>query len=129
VMALTDAPLVVSHTGVHSACPSPRNIPDALMARIAAGGGLIGIGFWADVTCDDSPAGIARVIAHAAARFGVEHVALGSDFDGAITAAFDASELAALTHALIETGMSEADIRAVMGENAIRFFLEQLPQD
>jgi len=129
VLDMTDAPLIVSHTGVRSLCETPRNIPDALLAEIAARGGLIGIGFWADVTCDDSPAGIARVIIHAADIFGVEAVALGSDYDGSITASFDASELAAMTDALLVGGMSEADIRAVMGENQIRFFLENLPED
>ncbi|MBI1235477.1 MAG: peptidase M19 [Alphaproteobacteria bacterium] len=129
VLDMTGAPLIVSHTGVRSLCETPRNIPDALLAEIAARGGLIGIGFWADVTCDDSPAGIARVIAHAADTFGVEAVALGSDYDGSITATFDASELAALTDALLAGGMSEAGIRAVMGENQIRFFLEHLPAE
>jgi microsomal dipeptidase-like Zn-dependent dipeptidase len=129
VLDMTDAPLIVSHTGIRSLCETPRNISDDLLAEIAARGGLIGIGFWADVTCDDSPAGIARVIAHGVDRFGVEAIALGSDYDGSITASFDASELAALTHALLEAGMSEADIRAVMGENQIRFFLENLPAE
>ncbi len=129
VLDMTDAPLIVSHTGVRSLCETPRNIDDALFAEIAARGGLIGIGFWADVTCDDSPAGVARVIAYAAEQFGLEAIALGSDYDGSITATFDASELAALTDALLAGGMSEADIRAVMGENQIRFFLENLPAE
>jgi membrane dipeptidase len=129
VLDMTDAPLIVSHTGVRSLCETQRNIPDALMAEIAARGSLIGIGFWADVTCDDSPAGIARVIAYAADQFGIDAIALGSDYDGSITATFDASELAALTDALLAGGMSETDIRAVMGENQIRFFLENLPAE
>lgn len=129
VLDMSDAPLIVSHTGIRSLCETPRNVPDELLAEIAARGGLIGIGFWADVTCDDSPAGIARAIAHAVDVLGVEAVALGSDYDGSITATFDASELAALTHALLDAGMSEADIRAVMGENQIRFFLANLPEE
>jgi microsomal dipeptidase-like Zn-dependent dipeptidase len=129
VLDITRAPLIVSHTGVRSLCETPRNIPDALLAEIAARGGLIGIGFWADVTCDDTPDGIARVIRYAADLFGVDAVALGSDYDGSITARFDASELAALTHALLAAGMSEADTRAVMGENQIRFFIENLPEE
>lgn len=128
VLDLTNRPVILSHTGIRSLCETPRNIPDALMARIADGGGLIGIGFWADVTCDDSPAGVARVIAYAAEQFGVEHIALGSDYDGTVTTQFDASELAVLTQALLALGMSEAEIRLVMGENAIRFFSENLPE-
>lgn len=128
VLALTDAPIILSHTGVSSLCESPRNIPDSLMREIAGRGGLIGIGFWADVICDDTPAGIARALIHAADRFGADAIALGSDFDGTVTTTLDASELAAITQALIDAGMREDDIRAVMGANAVRFFLENLPE-
>ena len=127
VLALTSRPVIISHTGIRSQCETNRNIPDPLMTRIAQGGGLIGIGFWADVTCDDSPAGIARVMVYAAERFGVEHIALGSDYDGTVTTTFDASEMAVLTEALLAQGMSESDVRLVMGENTISFFLENLP--
>lgn len=129
VLELTDAPLIVSHTGIRSLCESPRNISDELMQQIADRGGLIGIGYWADVICYDTPAGVARAIAYAAETLGVDAIALGSDFDGTVTTRFDASELAALTDALIGTGMSTDDIRAVMGENAVRFFTENLPED
>tara|TARA_R110002072_G_scaffold79652_15_gene183591 strand:+ start:34 stop:1203 length:1170 start_codon:yes stop_codon:yes gene_type:complete len=127
VLDLTDVPLVISHTGIHGHCEARRNIPDDLMAEVASRGGVIGIGFWADVTCDDSPEGVAATILAAIDLLGVEHVALGSDYDGTITATFDASEYAVLTDRLLAAGLSEADIRQVMGENTIRFFLENLP--
>ena len=127
VLAMTDSPLVVSHTGVHGHCEVKRNIPDALMQRIAAGGGLIGIGFWEDVTCDDSPEGVAATLLAAIDLIGVDHVALGSDYDGTVTTTFDASEYAVLTDRLLAAGLSESEIRQVMGENTIRFFLENLP--
>ena len=127
VLDMTDLPLVISHTGIHGHCAAKRNIPDDLMQEVAARGGVIGIGFWADVTCDDSPEGVAAAILAAIDLLGVEHVALGSDYDGTITATFDASEYAVLTDRLLAAGLSEADIRAVMGENTIRFFLENLP--
>ena len=128
VLQLTGRPLIVSHTGVHGHCETKRNIPDVLMGQIAANNSLIGIGFWADVTCDDSPEGVAMAIQAAVERFGVEHVALGSDYDGTITTTFDASELSVITDQLLALGMSESDIRQVMGENTIRFFLENLPE-
>ena len=127
VLAMTDSPLVVSHTGVHGHCEVKRNIPDALMQRIAAGGGLIGIGFWGDVTCDDSPEGVAATLLAAIDLLGVDHVALGSDYDGTVTTTFDASEYAVLTDRLLAAGLSEGEIRQVMGENTVRFFLENLP--
>lgn len=128
VLAMTEAPFVVSHTGIYSACPSKRNISDTLMVQIAARGGLVGIGYWEEAVCDASPEGIARVIFIAVEKLGADHVALGSDFDGAVTAEMDTSELGALTDRLLALGMDETTIAKVMGENAIRFFAENLPE-
>lgn len=128
VLSMTDRPLIVSHTGVHGHCEIVRNIPDELMLQIADAGGLVGIGYWAAVTCDDSPEGVARAIIAAVDLLGVEHVALGSDYDGTVTTTFDTSELAVITDRLLSLGMTEADIQLVMGENAIRYFLENLPE-
>ena len=127
VLAQTDRPLIVSHTGFEGHCSSPRNVSDATMRAITEGGGLIGVGFWADVTCDASPAGIADAIAYGIAAFGEDRIALGSDFDGTVTTSLDASELAALTQALLDRGLTETQVRKVMGENAVRFFLATLP--
>jgi microsomal dipeptidase-like Zn-dependent dipeptidase len=128
VLAMTDVPLVVSHTGIYSHCQTVRNFPDDLMKDIAATGGLIGIGFWKDVTCDDSPAGIAGAIVAAVALVGEDHVALGSDFDGSVRTSFDVSELAALTQALIDAGLSEPVIAKIMGGNMVRFLQGALPE-
>ncbi|SEW38527.1 Zn-dependent dipeptidase, dipeptidase homolog [Cognatiyoonia koreensis] len=128
VLAMTEMPIVVSHTGVHSVCPVKRNYTDDLMQDIAATGGVIAIGYWADVLCDDSPAGIATTIAAAIALVGEDHVSLGSDFDGSVTTALDTSELSAITHALIVAGLSERQIRKVMGENMLRVLRERLPE-
>ena len=51
---------------------------------------------------------------------GIEHVALGSDFDGSVTTRFDTAQLVQVTQALMEAGLSEEEIRAVMGGNALR---------
>ena len=128
VLSLSSTPLVVSHTGVQGACDQPRNISDELIRRIAAGGGLIGIGYWDGAVCDPTPAGIAKSIAYAVDLVGVAHVALGSDYDGATSVYFDTSELAVLTQALLEQGLRHAEIRAVMGENQIRFLRKYLPE-
>lgn len=128
VLAMTKAPLIVSHTGLRGQCDSPRNLPDDLMQEIAATGGLIGVGFWDGAVCEPTLTAIAEAIAYAVNLVGAEHVALGSDFDGATTVPFDASEAAALTDALLKAGVDEPSIRAVMGENAIRFLEESLPE-
>lgn len=126
VIAMTDIPLVLSHTGLHSHCQVKRNLDDGLMQEVAATGGVIGIGYWADVTCDDSPQGVAETIAAAIAVVGEDHVSLGSDFDGSVATAFDTSELAALTQTLLDQGLSEVQIRKVMGENMIRLLRARL---
>lgn len=126
VLDMTDMPVIVSHTGLYSHCKVKRNFPDDLMREIAATGGVIGIGYWEDVTCDDSPAGVAATVKAAIAAVGADHVTLGSDFDGAVTTSFDASELPALTEALLDAGISEGDIRKVMGENMIRVLRARL---
>lgn len=127
VLDMVEVPVVVSHTGIRSQCETVRNFPDDLMRRVAEGGGLIGIGFWGEVTCDDTPAGIAASIVAAIGVVGEDHVALGSDFDGAVGTRFDASELAALTQALIDKGLAEPVIARVMGGNMVRFLQSALP--
>ena len=59
-------------------------------------------------------------MAHVRDLVGIDHVALGSDFDGTVTTQFDTSQLVQITHALIDAGFTEAEIRAVMGGNALR---------
>ncbi len=127
VLAITDIPLVVSHTGIYSHCATKRNFPDDLMRKIAATGGVIAIGYWADVVCDASPKGVAGAIKAAIDLVGENHVSLGSDYDGTIEAEFDTSELSALTHALLQQGLSEDQIRKVMGANMVRVLRARLP--
>ncbi|UWP87891.1 dipeptidase [Aliiroseovarius crassostreae] len=126
VLAMTDMPLVISHTGLHSHCQTKRNIPDDLMRQVAATGGVIGIGYWADVTCDDSPAGVAAAIRAAIAAVGEDAVSYGSDYDGTVRVGFDTSDLAALTQAMLDAGLSERQIRKVSGENMLRVLRARL---
>jgi microsomal dipeptidase-like Zn-dependent dipeptidase len=127
VLQIASKPIVVSHSGVHGVCPSPRNISDKLMVEIAAKGGLIGIGYWDGAVCDYTPDGVAKAIKYAVNLVGVDHVALGSDYDGTTSVKFDASESVALIDALQRQGLSDDDIRKVAGGNTIRFLQERLP--
>lgn len=127
VLALTRRPVILSHGGVAGACDTARNLADEQMRRIAAAGGLLGIGYWDAAACDITPAGVVRSIRYAVDLLGAGHVALGSDYDGATTVAFDTSELSALTQAMLDAGFSEQEIRLVMGENVKRFLLQYLP--
>lgn len=128
-LAIAARPTVISHTGIKGACDSPRNIEDALMKRVADAGGLIGIGYWKGAVCDPAPAEVVKAIRYAIDSLGADHVALGSDYDGAVPVAFDTSELAVLTAEMQKAGFTDEEIAKVMGDNAIRFFREQLPTE
>lgn len=127
ILKNSSRPVVMSHTGIKGICPTERNISEKLMKQITRQGGLIAIGFWSKAICDISPRGIVKAIRYGIDKFGVDHIALGSDFDGAVRTALDASELAVLTHTMLEEGMSEMEIRKVMGENSLRFLKQYLP--
>jgi len=97
------------------------------MHKITDKGGLIGVGFWEDVICDATPEGIASGLIYGIENFGEDNIALGSDYDGTVTTHLDASEVNAITQALLDKNVDPDIIRKVMGENTIRFFLENLP--
>ena len=128
VLAIPDTRPVISHTGIASHCPSPRNLSDDLVAQIAQSGGLIGIGFWSDVVCGKTPADVAGAIAAAIRLAGEDHVALGSDWDGSVDSPFDAAHLAALTQALIDQGLTSDQIAKVMGGNMMEYLRQTLPE-
>jgi len=129
VVAVAARPVIASHTGVVGTCPSIRNLADDQLLAIAATGGLVGVGFWPTATCGRDPAAIARAIAHAVSVVGSDHVALGSDFDGAVPVPFDASGMALLTEALLAIGLCDTVIGRVMGGNVIELLSRTLPSD
>ena len=126
VLDMATRPVIVSHTGVQTVCPGPRNLTDDQIRRVAANGGIIGIGYWDAAVCDPSPAGIARTIKSVVDLVGADHVALGSDFDGGTTTRFDTSDLAQITAALLEAGLTADQVREVMGGNAVRLLQQGL---
>jgi len=128
VLAIATRPLVVSHTGVRGTCDNNRNLTDDQIRAVVAKGGLIGIGYWDTATCGTDARAIARAIRYVSDRVGVEHVALGSDFDGAITAPFDTTGLVEITDAMLDAGYSEQEIRLIMGENVVSFLKANLPE-
>jgi len=127
VLAIASRPVLVSHTGLSSICPGPRNLPDDVVARIAGSGGMVAIGFWKAAVCGGDAAAIAHEIRRAIEVAGDDHVALGSDFDGGVAMPFDAGHMAMLTSALVDEGLTPAQIRRVMGENEKAFLRAMLP--
>jgi membrane dipeptidase len=126
VARLEAGPLVASHSGAHEICRTSRNLTDRQLDAIGDSGGLVGIVFacqflrpdFAEDT--DTPLElIARHAAYVAERIGIEHVALGSDFDGAtIPAAVGGVDgMPRVINALAEAGFSETELDQIAWDN------------
>jgi microsomal dipeptidase-like Zn-dependent dipeptidase len=120
ILKIARRPVVSSHGGVQATCKVNRNLTDEEIKGVAATGGIIGIGYWEGAICDTDPNAVATAMKHVRDLVGIRHVALGSDYDGATTVRFDTSQLVQVTQALMDAGFSEDEIRAVMGDNAVR---------
>ena len=120
VLAMAKRPVVSSHGGVQATCKVNRNLTDDEVRGVAKTGGVVGIGYWEGAICSTDPRAAAKAMKHVRDLVGIQHVALGSDYDGATTVRFDTSQLAQVTQALMDEGFTPDEIRAVMGENALR---------
>jgi membrane dipeptidase len=129
VLSIATRPLLVSHTGVRGTCDNNRNLSDGQIRAVAAKGGLIGIGYWDTVTCGTNAQAIVKAMRYVSDLVGAEHVALGSDFDGAVTAPFDTTGLVEVTDAMLSAGYSEREIAMIMGGNVVEFLRANLPEE
>ncbi|GAB4314114.1 MAG: membrane dipeptidase [Promethearchaeota archaeon] len=122
-------PSLVSHAGVKSVHEHGRNLDDDQLRAVASTGGVVGVInqsiFLGGGSLDDL---VAHVLA-ARDVAGYRHVAIGSDFDGAIfpvKGLEDVTRFPALTAALLDAGLPKREVRAILGENALRV-LAQVP--
>lgn len=127
-------PLIVSHTGFSGMTPHWRNLDDEQGRAIVESGGLLGVlfhsSFLGDPALGGSVSSIARHLKYGLERFGVESICLGSDWDGMIATPFDMPtclELPRLVQALIDEGVNEANIRAILGGNFLRVLRQTRP--
>jgi microsomal dipeptidase-like Zn-dependent dipeptidase len=128
VLAIATRPVVVSHTGAKGTCNNNRNLTDDQIRAVAANGGLIGIGYWSTASCGTDANAIVKAMRYVSDLVGAEHVALGSDFDGAVTEPFDTTGLVKITEAMLASGFSEQEIHMIMGENVVKFLKANLPE-
>jgi membrane dipeptidase len=90
VAGLSDAPLVATHSNAHALCASSRNLTDRQLEAVRASGGVVGVNFAVSFLredgSDDRDTPISEIVRHVdylSGRMGIDHVAFGSDFDGA----------------------------------------------
>jgi microsomal dipeptidase-like Zn-dependent dipeptidase len=120
LIATARRPLVSSHGGVKAICKTNRNLSDDEIRGIARTGGLVAIGYWDGAICGTDPRVAAKAMKHVRDLVGIQHVAFGSDYDGATTVRFDVSQMEQMTQALLDEGFTADEIRAVAGGNALR---------
>ena len=127
VLARSTRPVVVSHTGVRGTCEGPRNLTDEDLRALAQNGGIAAIAFFKGATCGEDLDAILDAILYTIEIVGIDHVALGSDFDGAVATPFDIAGMAQITTGLRRRGLGDEEIGKVLGGNALRIFRENLP--
>ncbi len=130
VAGLSEAPLVATHSNAHALCAATRNLTDEQLDAVAASGGVVGVNFAVSFLREDGsvlPAetGLDEIVRHIdylVDRMGIEHVAFGSDFDGADVPAelAGAQDFPKLVDALRDAGYDERALASITHENWLR---------
>ncbi len=131
-LALSEQPVVCSHSSCRALCDHPRNLTDAQMRALAAKGGVIQVTMYAGFLCKEGEATLddfMRHLLHAIDVAGIDHVGIGTDFDGdgKVTGCADASQLRNVTRELLRRGFSPDEIEKIWGGNWLRV-LQQVQQ-
>ncbi len=129
VAKCSDAPLVSTHTAVEAICPAARNLTDRQIDAVGESGGVIGVNFFVGNLREDGKwerdmplTQLVRHVDYIANRIGIDHVAFGSDFDGATMAddLSDVTRLPNLIATLRSAGYEDASLRKITHENWLR---------
>lgn len=131
MLALSSKPIIVSHAACDSLCSHPRNLSDEQLKALARQGGVLGITFVADFL---HPQGggledLIRHIIHGVEKAGIDHIGIGSDFDGAhlCRGINGVEDLPLLWQALEKAGFNQKEIAKIQGGNFLRILQQTLP--
>jgi len=124
---ISSKPIVCSHSSARALCDHPRNLTDDQMRALAAKGGVAQTTIYNGFLRQDGKACILDVmehLEHAIQVMGIDHVGLGTDFDGdgGVRGLADASELINFTKQLLRKRYSEEDIQKIWGGNFLRVY-------
>ncbi len=124
-LELSTTPIVCSHSSCRALCDHPRNLTDKQMKALAEKGGVMQVTIYKGFLVKDGQAtlqDVVRHIKHAVKVMGIDHVGIGTDFDGdgGVPGVASANELPNLTRALLREGYSVQDLRKIWGENFLR---------
>jgi membrane dipeptidase len=164
-LRVSQAPVIASHSSAFALCPSPRNVPDDMLAEVKKNGGVVMVNFYSGFIVPEMarrtraifeeyqakyrdpaarakaleawfkdegaklPRGslndVANHIDHIVKVAGIDHVGIGSDFDGITRwpeGLDDVASYPRLTEELLRRGYSEEDVHKVLGANVMRVF-------
>lgn len=131
VLAISKDPVIVSHANVYSLCKNDRNLTDKQIKYLAKNGGVLGITFCPFFLKENSRATLDDVLNHidyVIDLVGINHVGIGSDYDGLPQGVIPAKKLEQsskftnLTKGLISRGYSDDQILKIIGGNFLRVF-------
>ena len=132
ILEVTTNPIIATHSGVRAIKDHYRNLYDYQIVGIANSGGVIGLVFYPPFVGDPNDTGssdiddIIKHIDYIVDLVGIDHAAIGSDFDG--TGGYladgldDVTKFPDLTYALLEHGYSQEEVKKILGENFLRVF-------
>jgi membrane dipeptidase len=128
VIGETKKPIIASHSNAYRLMNHPRNLTDEQLMAIAQNKGLVGVNFAPEfIHGKQSAVELVEHIEHIANVAGIDHVGLGSDFDG-ITETPEglenATKMINITRGLVYKGFSDLEIKKVLGLNFLRVFKE-----
>ena len=126
---ISNKPIVASHSSARALCNHPRNLTDDQLRALAAKGGVAQVTLYSGFLKEEGAATIVDAIQHLNHMvniMGIEHVGIGTDFDGdgGIIGCASASELINFTRCLLKERYSEEDIRRIWGGNFLRVMEE-----
>jgi membrane dipeptidase len=127
---VAEAPVIWSHASARGVWDHPRNVPDQVLRRLADNGGVVMVTFVTSFVSAGDSATLGEVadhIDHIADLAGVDHVGIGSDYDGIDTTPSgleDVSTFPALFTELSRRGWSDEDLAKLAGENVLRAMRE-----
>ena len=124
-LELSELPIVCSHSSCRALCDHPRNLSDEQMRALAAKGGVMQVTMYNGFLVKDGEATVMdglRHLEHAIEVMGIDHVGIGTDFDGdgGVCGIANAAELINFTRHLLARQYSEQDIEKIWGGNFLR---------